>query len=102
MSLTHSPATSSNPTTVTNTPASTNLTQKRKSDTVDLQDEEDEDLLEAIRLSQTSSQPMKVEEKVQSISAEPDKGPEIAEMVMKLPDGSRLQRRFHKNATIGV
>jgi len=51
-------------------------------------DLDDDELQEAIRLSQQVL--------VKPIEEEPPKGPDVCEFVIRLPDGTRLERRFHK------
>ncbi|PRP77108.1 hypothetical protein PROFUN_12963 [Planoprotostelium fungivorum] len=55
-------------------------------------DEEDEELAEAIRLSQQVNAP--------SLTEEPPRGPTATEVAFKLPDGSRITRRFQSTDTL--
>ncbi|KDP25236.1 hypothetical protein JCGZ_20392 [Jatropha curcas] len=40
------------------------------------------------------------EEKALSLGAEPDKGPDVTQVLVRLPTGQRKERRFHNTATI--
>jgi len=63
-------------------------------------DNEDDELMAAIQMSQELAPP-KVEAE-ETMEPEPPKGADISELVIRLPDGSRLERRFNKNTKLEV
>jgi FAS-associated factor 2 len=55
--------------------------------------------LEQARLAKLQKEAAKTQLK-ESVGPEPDLGPDVAELVIRLPDGSRNSRRFYRNASL--
>jgi len=58
-------------------------------------EDEDQELEDAIRLSQQGVTPV-----IEPIEEEPPKGANISELIFRMPDGTRLERRFTKTIPV--
>lgn len=76
------------------------LLEKRKAEEMQpSEEEEDLELLAAIRMSQQLA-PQEEQKPEEPEEPEPEKGEGIAEIMIRMPDSSSLKRRFHKSKTI--
>lgn len=63
---------------------------------------ESEEREEQMRKRKSEERQKRKERLKQSLPPEPENSDNVAHLIIRLTDGSRLQRRFRKNETVGV